>query len=55
MYYKSIKSPELEAVIVEQILVVCVNRTRFNVRHNANRIGIIVYYEQREKDNTIRF
>ena len=33
MYYKdypAIKSPELEAVIVEQILVVCVNRTRFN-------------------------
>jgi DNA-binding HxlR family transcriptional regulator len=33
MYYKdytTIKSPELEAVIVEQILVVCVNRTRFN-------------------------
>ena len=33
MYYKdypAIKSPELQAVIVEQILVVCVNRTRFN-------------------------
>jgi predicted transcriptional regulator len=33
MYYKdypAIKSPELEAVIVEQILVGCVNRTRFN-------------------------
>ena len=33
MYYKdypAIKSPELEAIIVEQILVVCVNRTRFN-------------------------
>ena len=33
MYYKdypTIKSPELKAIIVEQILVVCVNRTRFN-------------------------
>jgi predicted transcriptional regulator len=32
MYYDNpaIKSPELEAVIVEQILVVCVNSTRFN-------------------------
>jgi len=28
--YPAIKSPELQAVIVEQILVVCVNRTRFN-------------------------
>ena len=96
MYYKdypAIKSPKLEAVIVEQILVVCVNRTRFNelfdtirritsfsryilkkylfhlieygiisykgedqsVRHNANRIGFNVYYEHREKDNTVGF
>ena len=33
MYHKvylAIKSPELQAVIVEQILVVCVNRIRFN-------------------------
>jgi predicted transcriptional regulator len=32
MYYKdypTIKSPELKAIIVEQILVVCVSRTRF--------------------------
>ena len=28
--YPAIKSPELQAVIVEQILFVCVNRTRFN-------------------------
>jgi predicted transcriptional regulator len=28
--YPAIKSPELQAVIVEQILVVCVNRIRFN-------------------------
>jgi predicted transcriptional regulator len=33
MYYKdypTIKSPELKAMIVEQVLVVCVNRIRFN-------------------------
>lgn len=32
MYYNypTIKSPELKAIIVEQILIVCVNRTRFN-------------------------
>jgi predicted transcriptional regulator len=33
MYYKdymTIKSPELAAIMVERILVVCVNRTRFN-------------------------
>jgi predicted transcriptional regulator len=33
MYYKdypTIKSPELKAIIVEQVLVVCVNRIRFN-------------------------
>ena len=28
--YPTSKSPELKAIIVEQILVVCVNRTRFN-------------------------
>jgi predicted transcriptional regulator len=33
MYYKdypTIKSPELKAIIVEQILVVCINRIRFD-------------------------
>jgi hypothetical protein len=95
MYYKdypTIKSPELKAIIVEQILVVCVNRIGFNelfdairritsfsrntlkkylfhlieqhhflpgrkssIRHNTDRVGFIVYYKHREKDNTVRY
>ena len=35
--YPTSKSPELKAIIVEQILVVCVNRTRFNELFNIIR------------------